>query len=77
MIGNIITETQYMFIDDIKVLDKYLYRQILVISAELTFSGEHAMCGALHMPIGRNNYYSTNEIITFEENYSMCRMPIR
>ena len=77
MIGNIITETQYMFIDDIKVLDKYLYRQILVISAELTFSREHVMCGALHIPMKRNDYYSTNEIITFEENYSMCRIPIR
>lgn len=45
-----------MVIDDIKVLSKYLDRKILVMSEELEFSGEHAICDTLHKPERRNNY---------------------
>ena len=35
------------------------------------------MCGTLHMPTEGNAYYSTTELVTFEENYFMYHMLIR
>ena len=34
-------------------------------------------CSTLHVPTGGNGYYSTTELITFEENYSIRFIPIR